>query len=101
MCIHTARTFRTRSDAIPPMVFVGKASPRPAEYRHMNFAKGLDHVVADPSSVRNRRVFPNPDPFVDTSPQMFSKVAVHILVDPLLALICLDNEVIHSYFPFT
>jgi len=83
------------------MVFVGKAAPRPAEYWHVNLAQGIYHVIADPSSVRNRRVFPDPDPLVDTPPQMFSKVAVHILVDPLLALICLDNEMIHSYFSFT
>ena len=67
----------------------------------MNLTQGLYHVIADPSSVRNRRVFPNPDPLVDTPTHMFSKVAVHILVDPLLALICLDTKVIHSYFPFS
>src|SRR5713226_7206466 len=67
----------------------------------MNLAKGLDHIIADPSGVRNRRVFPDPDPLVDTPPQMLSKVTVHILVDPLLALICLDNEMIHGYFSFT
>ncbi len=67
----------------------------------MNFAQGLYHVIADPPGVRNRRVFPNPDPLVNTPTQMFGKVAVHILVDSLLALVCIDNEVIQSYFPFT
>src|SRR2546426_3115823 len=101
MGIHSAPAFCTRADGILPMVFVGKAAARPAEYWHVNLAKGLDHIIADPSGVRNRRVFPDPDPLVDAPPQMFSKVAVHILVDPLLALICLDNEMIHSYFSFT
>ncbi len=67
----------------------------------MNLAKGFYHVIADPSGVRNGRVFSNPDPLVDTTTQMFSKVAIHILIDSLLALVCIDDETIHSYFPFT
>jgi hypothetical protein len=78
------------------MVFVGKAPSRPAEHWYVNLAKGLYHVITDSPGIRNGRVFPDPDSLIDAAAQMFSKVAIHILVDPLLALVCIDDEVIHS-----
>ena len=67
----------------------------------MNFAQGLYHVIADASRVRNLRVFSDPNPVVDAPTQMFSKVAIDILIDTVLALVCMDNEMIQSYFPVT
>jgi hypothetical protein len=62
----------------------------------VNLAQSLDHVITDSSGIRNGRIFPDPDTLVDAAAQMFSKVAIHILVDPLLALVCIDDKVIHS-----
>jgi len=64
----------------------------------MNLAQSLNLVIADPSGVRNGGVFPDPDPLVDRAARMFSKMAVHVLVDPLLPLIQMDDEVAHSLF---
>jgi hypothetical protein len=78
------------------MVFVGKASPGPAQDWHMNVAQGLYHVIADASGVRNLRVFSDPNPVIDAPTHMFSKVAIDMLIDTVLALVCMDNEMIQS-----
>ncbi|MNW56105.1 hypothetical protein D3C74_338080 [compost metagenome] len=56
-----------RTDAILPVIFIGKTTARPAQYRHLNFLKRFHNIIADALGVRNRRVLPYPDPFINAT----------------------------------
>src|SRR5205823_3251499 len=86
-------------NAIAPVVFVGEAAARPAQHGHVDPAERLHHVVADAARVGNRRLLPDPDALVDTATQVLGKVPVHILVDPLGALIGIDDDASHRCIP--
>ena len=67
------------SYSVPPVIFIGKATSRPAEYRHLQFADGLDKILPVTVYVGDRGILADPDAIVDTSSQMFGKLAVNLL----------------------
>src|SRR5437588_10947188 len=60
----------------------------------------LRSVVNHSSSrIGDAGVFPNPDALVDTPTQVLGKVSVDVLVDPLRALISIDDDASHRGIP--
>src|SRR5262245_24742877 len=80
-----------RTDAFPPMVFVGKASPWPTDVRDLQSLKGRDHVVANSSRVWNAGVWADPDPFVDAMAEVLGKLAEEVAVNLCARLGSIDQ----------
>ncbi len=70
-----------RADAVLPVVLVGEAPARPAQHGCLDPPKRRDHVVADATGVRDRRLGPHPDAFVDAPAEVLGEVAVDVAVD--------------------
>ena len=75
-----------RADPVLPVVFIRKASPRPAQYRNPDFLKSLHHIRAHPVLIGNPGIFFYIQPLVNASSKMLRKVSVNFWVDMPLFL---------------
>lgn len=66
--------FGSWTDAVTPIVGVGKAATWPAHNRYLQCAKRLHNICANPADVRDLGVFADPLVAVDPLPQMFGEL---------------------------
>ena len=92
MGIDHLRTLATWTDTVTPVVFVGKATARPAQIRYINMFKSGDNIVPHSVRIRNLRVFPYPKAIIDTSSQMFGKLSVDMSADRFSSQIGINNH---------
>ena len=67
--------------AVHPVVVVGKASSRPAQYGYLQCFQCVEDVFSISLDIRNRRVFTHPESSIDARPQVFGKLSVNLAVD--------------------
>jgi len=79
--IDAPRPRLARADAILPVIVIRKAPARPADHRRRKLPNRFDDVRPDAIDVGDRRVCPNPNPFVDASPKMLGEVPVQLRAD--------------------
>lgn len=73
--------FCARTDAFPPVVFIGETAAGPADHRDFQVAESLQYVVAVAAGIGNLGVFANPDAAVDTRAEMLGKLAEELAID--------------------
>ena len=78
MDIHDARAAGSGTDAVPPVVGISEASPRPAEVRDPKLRERSDDVVSRPPRVRDRRPLAHPYPLVHAPSEVLCKMPVHV-----------------------
>ncbi len=66
------------ANAVGPMILIGKAASGPAQYRHLELAQSLKHVVAVAFGVWYGRILANPQASVDTCAEVLGKLAVDL-----------------------
>ena len=69
------------TDAVAPVVVVGKAAARPADVRHLKRLERGDHVIANAARVRDRGIWTDPYAIVDAVPEMLSKLAKNVAIN--------------------
>jgi len=91
--VDDARALRFGTNAIFPVVGIGKAAPWPAEVGNVQFLQGFDHVISYTCRVGNSCIsFAYIDSAVNTATQMLGKMAVNMPVDGVLALIGVNER---------
>ena len=91
--VDLGRALGARADAILPVVFIGKATARPAHQGHMQLFQRAQHVVAPALGIRNGGFRADPHALVDARAQMFGELPVHILVDHGTGLGHVDGDI--------
>ena len=76
--IRAPRTLVSRTDAIPPIIAVGKASARITHYRGFDLPHFVNQFFADAIHVRNFGLLAHPDAVVDHSAKIFGEVTVDV-----------------------
>ena len=74
------------SDAVHPVILVGKAASRPAQHRNLKGLQSLEHVLAVAVDVWYLGVFANPQSAVDAGTKVLSKLSIYLFMDFLGAL---------------
>jgi hypothetical protein len=69
------------TDAVPPMVFVGKATARPADVGNLDRLKSSHNVIANAACVRDRGIRANPDSVVNPMAEMLGELSENVAVD--------------------
>ena len=88
-----------RADTVFPMVFVGKASARPAKNGNTHLFKRVNNVTAHTVYIRNVGILTYKKTFINTSAEMLAEMAVDILVDFTDFLMRIDKIMFHI-FPY-
>src|SRR5205823_729412 len=70
-----------RSNAAPPVVFVRKASARPANIWNLDRLECSNNIVADAASVRDFGIWTNPDAFINAVSKMHGELAENVAVN--------------------
>src|ERR1017187_2070870 len=86
------RPFLAWADAVFPMIFISETTTRPAQDGKVQLFQCRDHIIADPASIWDGRIFTNPNSLVDTSPEMLGELAVDVAIDRALWLIGVNRE---------
>src|SRR3954453_4778697 len=68
------------SDAISPVIFVGKASARIADVRNLDRSERADHIAANASRIRDRGIAPDPYATINAVTEMLGKLTENIAV---------------------
>src|SRR5690554_5627707 len=97
MGINHGGTFFFRSNAILPMIFVGKTTPGPTQYWHFQSLQCFYYVIPNTPSVGNLRIRSYIDSFVDTSSEVFREMSIDVSVNSTLWLVHVDLNVCHNY----
>jgi hypothetical protein len=74
------RTLLIGTNAVHPVIFIGKTSPRPSQHGYLYFFQSLNHIISYAVSVGNRRILTYPKSFIDAPAKMFGKVSINIFV---------------------
>src|SRR4051794_18876394 len=74
------------------MVLVGEAATWPPEHGNIQLLERSHHIVANAPGIRDRRVFPHPDSFVNTTPEMLGKLSINIAIDDGACLIAVHSS---------
>ncbi|MNW55031.1 hypothetical protein D3C74_326680 [compost metagenome] len=69
------------SDAVFPVIFVSKATPRPTEYGNPNLLKRFHNIVTDSIRIRDRRILTHPYALINTTTQMLGEMSINIAVN--------------------
>ena len=75
-----------RADSVHPVVFVGEASPRPAEHRNLQLLEGLHYILPVAVDIRDVGILSDPQAVIDASSQMLCELSVDFLGDDRLVL---------------
>ena len=79
-----------RSDAIHPVVIVGKTAARPAQHRNLQRLQGFEHILAVAVDVGNLRTFTHPETTVDARSEVFGELSVDFAVNLCPGLVSMD-----------
>ena len=82
--IHHFRTILFGTDTVHPVIFVGKAAARPAKNGNLEVFQGIEYVGTVTFDIGYIGVLAHPKASVDTSTQMFGKLAVNFFGNNLL-----------------
>jgi hypothetical protein len=74
------------------MVLVGEATAWPPEHGNIQLLERSHHVISNAPGIRDGRVFPHPDSFVNTTPEMLGKLSVNIAIDDGAGLIAMHGD---------
>ena len=67
-----------RPDPVLPVIFVREASPRPAQHRNIDLLQRFDHITSHALHVRNVRLFPHIQAFINAPPQVLAEMSVNL-----------------------
>ena len=73
------------------MVFIGKASARPAQHRNFEFLQRFHHIGAHTVHVRDIGLFPNVNPLINAATQMLGKMSVNLRFNVPLHIVIIDK----------
>ena len=80
--VRTTGSFVARTDAIAPIVLIGKTTARPANHAGFDFTKGLNEFFAEAVDVGDGGLLvAHPDAIVDNAADVFNEVAVNFRRD--------------------
>ena len=94
--VHHPLTIRFGADAVAPVVFVRKASARPAQNGDFNLFQRLRHIGADAVYVGDGRAFADIQTLVNTAAQMLAEVAEQVSVHDARAASGVYSDVCHT-----
>src|SRR5215831_5869810 len=97
-CIQGFWALVSGSDSITPMILIGVAAARPSQDSKIEALERCDHIIAKAASVRNRRVFTNPDAVIDAAAQVFGKTAIDIAADRRTRLVSANRDLGLEWF---
>jgi len=66
------------SDAVHPVIFIGKATARPSEIRDTHVFERIHNVIPDATGIGNGGMLANPNATVNAVAQVFRKVAIYM-----------------------
>ena len=89
-----------RADALLPVIFVGKASARPAQHRQTDAFERLHNVRAHAVDIRDGAVLAHKETVVDAAAEMFGEIAVDLRLDDRARLIREDELLYHEIRSF-
>src|SRR5205823_4670344 len=72
--LDAARTCIARTDAVDPVIAADEIAARPAQHRHVESARGIQHVGTKAALVRKRRTFVE-DAAVNAPPEVLDELA--------------------------
>ena len=75
------------SDAVHPVILVGKAASRPTKNRNLKCLQSFEYIFTITIDIGYLRVFSNPQSAVDAGSEVLSKLSINLLMDFLGALI--------------
>ena len=90
--VHHLRTVFFRADAVHPMIFVGKATARPAQVRDLQVFQGLEHIVPIPLRIGYIGFGTDPEPAIDAGSEVFGELTVDMFADLLVPLLRIDAD---------
>jgi hypothetical protein len=74
------------TDAVSPIVSLGKAAARPTKHRGIYSLELLDDILSEAANVRDLRVLADPKPVIKNAADMLRKVTVYFRCDSALFL---------------
>ena len=90
--VHHLGTVFLWTDPVHPVVFIGKATSRPAEVGDFQLFQGVQHVVSVAPGIGNFGFWADPKPSIDTGSEMFGELAVDVFADLLVPLLRIDTD---------
>ena len=87
--VHDGLALCFGTDAVSPVIGIGKAAARPAQHRHMQLFQGVDHIGAQTAVGVGQ-------PAVDAAAQMLGKMAVDVFVDDARRPVGVDDDMGHD-----
>src|SRR6478672_4864630 len=80
--IHDGRTLVFWPNAVLPMIGIRETSTRPAKHWHLEFLQCRDYIIAYSFGIGNGLILlAYIKAIIDTSAEMFSKMAINITID--------------------
>ena len=89
-----------RADALLPVIFVGKASARPAQHRQTDAFERLHNVRAHAVDIRDGAVLAHKETVVDAAAEMLGEISVDLRLDDRTRLIREDELLYHEIRSF-
>ncbi len=84
-------TLVLRTDAVHPVIVVGKTAARPAQHGNLQRFQGFEHVLAVAVDVGNLRAFAHPEATVDAGAEVFGELTVDFAVDFCSCLVSVER----------
>ena len=81
VCVDHFWTFLIWSDAVLPVILIGKAAARPSEDRDPKIFQCPSNVIPEAVSIGYRRIFSDPYSAVNAPAQMLGEMSINVLVD--------------------
>ena len=89
-----------RADALLPVIFVGKASARPAQHRQTNAFERLHNVRAHAVDIWDGAVLAHKETVVDAAAEMLGEIAIDLRLDDCARLVREDELLYHEIRSF-
>src|SRR6185436_263476 len=92
--VHHLGPLAAYTNAISPVVFVGKTSTRPAKVGYLNFFQCFHYIHADTVLLAHLHGIAHPETIVDTAAKVFREMSIDVTTDSLFGIICIYS---HGY----
>ena len=80
-----------RADSVFPVIFIRKASARPAKHRNTDLFQRFHNIGTHTIDIRDLGIFSNINSLIDTASQMLGKMPLDLLVDLAQFSVCVDD----------
>ena len=87
------------ANSILPMIFIGKAPARPAKYRQLNIFQGFHYIGTYAIDIGNGGIFTYKYTIVNTTAQMFGKIAIQVTADSGFPFPGVNSDSAHNQSP--